>query len=91
MVAPEKLMTLEAQTNGAYDKASARALGLAVGARWVVYGHVAAGTANLFVATVLDDRTVYADSFTLDDAPARCKSFAAAAAARLATEPPPRP
>jgi hypothetical protein len=91
VVAPEKLMTLEAQTNGVYDKASARALGLAVGARWVVYGNVVAGTANLFVATVLDDRTVYADSFKLDDVKARCTSFAAAVAARLATEAPPQP
>ncbi len=91
VVAPEKLMTLQAQTNGVYDKASARALGLAVGARWVVYGNVVAGTANLFVATVLDDRTVYADSVKLDDVKARCTSFAAAVAARLATEAPPQP
>jgi CHAT domain-containing protein len=87
VVAPEKLMTLQAQTNGAYDEARARALGLAVGARWVVYGNVASGTAHLYVATVLDERTVYADSFPLDDAKARCTAFAAAAAARLATEP----
>ncbi len=83
VVAPEKLMTLEVKTNGAYDKTSARALGLAVGARWVVYGNVAAGTASLFVSEVLDDRTEYADSFRLDDVAARCKAFAAAAAERL--------
>ena len=87
VVAPERLMTLVAQTNGAFDRASARAVGLAAGARWVVYGNVAAGTANLFVAAVLDDRSVYADSFPLDDPQARCKSFAAAAARKLATAP----
>ncbi len=76
-------MTVQAQTNGALDRDSARHLGLAVGARWVVYGNVAGGTANLFVASVLDDRTVYADSFPVDDSKQRCVSFAAAAAARL--------
>lgn len=91
VVAPEKLMTLEAQTNGAYDKDSARKIGLAVGARWVVYGNIASGTANLFVSAVLDDRTVYADSFRIDDARSRCIQFATAAAARLATEPPTKP
>jgi len=89
-MAPEKLMTLTAQTHGAYDRASARALGLAAGARFVVYGNVAGGTANLFVSAVLDDRSVYADSFVVGgDARARCVAFAAGAAARLATEPVP--
>ena len=84
-------MTMQTQTNSALDRDSARHLGLSVGARWVVYGNVAGGTANLFVASVLDDRTVYADSFKLDDSKKRCVSFAAAAAARLATEAEPRP
>src|SRR5207253_5286871 len=56
VVPPEKLMTTEAQTNGAYDKARARALGLALGARWVIYGNVAGGTANVFLSEVLNDR-----------------------------------
>jgi len=83
VVAPEKLMTLQAQTNGVYDRASARALGLAVGARWVLFGNIASGTAHLTVAAVVNDETVYADSFPLDNAASRCKSFAAAAAPRL--------
>ncbi|MGZ3408365.1 MAG: CHAT domain-containing protein, partial [Polyangia bacterium] len=91
VVPPEKIMTTQLHTNGAQDKASARSLGLAVGARWVVYGNVARGTANLFVSEVLNDRVVHADSFTLDDPHARCVSFAAAAAARLAAEPPSTP
>jgi hypothetical protein len=90
VVAPEKLMTLEAQTNGVYDRQSARALGLAVGARWVLYGNFAGGVANLYVVEVVDDRSIYADSARVDDAHARCTSFAAAAAARLKAEPTPR-
>jgi CHAT domain-containing protein len=90
IVPPEKLMTVQAQTNGALDRGSARALGLSVGARWVVYGNVAGGTANVFVAEVLNDRTVFADSFKVDDVKARCTSFAAATAARIAAEPPSR-
>jgi CHAT domain-containing protein len=89
VVSPERLMTLQAQVNGALDRTSARALGHAVGARWVVYGNVASGTAHLFVSEVLNDRTVHADSFTVDDPTARCTSFAAAAAAHLAAEPNP--
>ena len=88
VIPPEKLMTTAIQTNGAYDKASARRFGFAVGARWVVYGNVADGTANLFVSEVLNDRTLHADRFTLDDARGRCASFAAAVAAHLAAEPP---
>ena len=84
VVAPEKLMTLQAQTNGAYDQPSARALGLAVGARWVVYGNVAAGIATVSVSEVLNDRTVYTDRFPLDNPRDRCHAFAAATAARLA-------
>ncbi|MDB4970865.1 MAG: hypothetical protein JWN44_6554 [Myxococcales bacterium] len=87
VVAPEKLMTTQAQTNGAYDKASARALGLALGARWVIYGNLSDGTANLFLSEVVNDRTVHADSFRVDDVKMRCTNFAAAAAARLAQEP----
>ena len=86
VVAPEKLMTVQAQVNGVQDRASARALGLAVGARWVVYGNIARGTASLFVSEVLNDRVVHADSFTIEDPRARCTTFAAAAAARLAAE-----
>jgi len=89
VVPPERFMTLQVQTNGAYDKESARQLGLAVGARWVLYGNIALGTANLFVSAVLDDHTVYADSFRLGDTKAACTGFAAQAARRLATEPPP--
>ncbi|MCU1282957.1 MAG: hypothetical protein JWM53_6503, partial [bacterium] len=91
MVAPEKIMTVQVQTNGVQDKASARALGLALGARWVVYGNIERGTANLFVTEVLNDRVVHADRFTLDDPRARCTAFAAAAAKRLAAEPLPTP
>jgi CHAT domain-containing protein len=90
VVAPERLLTPEAQTNGVYDRASARALGLAVGARWVLYGNVAAGRANLFVSAVLDDRLVHADSLDPGDVRAACSRFAAAAAAHLALEPPAR-
>jgi CHAT domain-containing protein len=86
VVAPEKLMTGEAQQNGVYDKASARAFGLAHGARWVVHGNVADGRANLFVSEVLNDRVVHADSFAVDDVKIRCGNFAAAAAARLENE-----
>jgi CHAT domain-containing protein len=89
VVAPEKLMMREAQINGAYDKASARMVGLGVGARWVVYGNVAGGVANLFVSEVVNDRTVHADSFRVDDTKAACTHFAAAAAGRLAQEPRP--
>lgn len=88
VIAPEKLMTGQAQTNGVYDKTSARAFGLSVGARYVVYGNVAGGRADVFVSQVLDDRSVHADSFDIDDANRRCRQFAAAAAARLADEPP---
>ena len=91
VVPPERLMTIQAQTNGALDRQSARNLGLAVGARFVIYGNVASGTANLFVASVLDDRTVYADSFPLDDPRPRCLAFARSAAPQLATEPTPHP
>jgi CHAT domain-containing protein len=84
VVAPEKLMTLQVQTNGAKDKASARQLGLALGARWVVFGNVAAGTANVFVSNVVDDFTLHADSFRLDDVDGQCARFAATVAARLA-------
>jgi CHAT domain-containing protein len=84
VVAPEKLMTLQAQTNGAYDRASARALGLAVGARWVVFGNVDAGVADLTVSEVLDDRTIYSARFRIDDPRARCTDFAAAVAGKLA-------
>jgi hypothetical protein len=91
IVAPERLMTLQTQTGGALDKDSARAVGLAVGARWVVYGNIVTGTANLFVASVLDDRVVYSDSFRADDPKSHCVSFAKAAAERLATEAPPHP
>jgi hypothetical protein len=88
VVAPEKLMTLQVQTGGAVDKGSARQLGLAVGARWVVFGNVAAGTANVFVTNVLDDFTVHADSFRVDDVKGQCARFAAAVAARLARDQP---
>jgi CHAT domain-containing protein len=88
IVPPEKLMTIQAQTNGVYDKGSARALGLAVGARWVLYGNVAGDTANVFVNEVLNDRPVHADSFKIDDIKARCTKLAADVASRLATEPP---
>src|SRR5262249_41669420 len=87
IVPPERLITLQAQTHRAIHRGSARALGLAVGARWVVYGNIADGTANVFVAEVLNDRTVHADSFRLDDVKARCTSFAAATAERIAAEP----
>ena len=87
VVPPEKLMTLTAQTNGAYDKSSARALGLAAGARWVLYGNIASNTANLFVSEVLNDTTLYADSFPLDDIPTRCRSFASTVAPKLLAEP----
>jgi hypothetical protein len=88
VVPPEKLMTRQAQTNGVFDKASARALGLASGARWVIYGNVAGGAANLFVSEVVNDRTVHADTFPVDDVKMRCTNFATAAAIRLAMEPP---
>lgn len=87
VVAPEKLMTLVAQTNGAFDKASARALGLAAGARWVLYGNITSNTAHLFAAEVLNDRSIYADTFPLDNPAAGCKSFAAALAPKLLAEP----
>jgi hypothetical protein len=86
VVAPEKLMTAEVQAPAVFDKASARAFGLAHGARWVLYGNVADGRANLFVAEVLNERTVHADSFAIDDVKLRCQSFAAAAAQRLRAE-----
>jgi CHAT domain-containing protein len=86
VVAPEKLMTGEAQQNGVYDRASARAFGLAHGARWVVYGNLASGRANLFVVEVLNDRLVHGDSFAADDVKIRCTNFAAAAAKRLENE-----
>lgn len=86
VVAPEKLMTAEAQTQ-VFDKASARAFGLAHGARWVVYGNVAGGRANLFVAEVLNDKTVHADSFAAADVKQQCTRFAAAVAERLKSEP----
>jgi CHAT domain-containing protein len=90
VVPPEKLDTLEAQTNGALDRLSARRIGLAVGARWVVYGNVAAGTANLFVSAVIDDRTVHADSFAVSgNGRPQCTRFAAETAAALAHEPEP--
>ena len=57
VVAPEKMMTLQAQTNGVYDKDSARAFGLAVGAEWVLFGNIAGGVAHLTVVAVVDDRT----------------------------------
>ncbi len=87
VVPPEKLMTLLAQANGAYDQERARSVALSAGARWVVYGNVDTGTAHLFVSDVPDGRTAYADSFRLDDPRARCTAFAAAVAARLAGEP----
>lgn len=88
IVPPANLDTLEAQTNGALDRLSARRIGLAVGARWVVYGNVAGGTANLFVSAVIDDRTVYADSFPVSgEGKRQCTRFAAEAAAALAKEP----
>jgi CHAT domain-containing protein len=80
VVAPEKLMPIEASMNGALDRLRARQIGLAVGARWVLYGNVAGGTANVFVAKVVDDLTVYADSFALDDIRQRCRDLAIAAA-----------
>jgi CHAT domain-containing protein len=80
VVPPERLMPIEAATNGALDKLRARQIGLAVGARWVLFGNVAGGTANLFVAKVMDDLTVYADSFTLDDVRKRCHEVAVATA-----------
>ena len=83
VVAPEKLMTPEAQTNGVMDKDSARRFGLAVGARWVLYGNLAGGTANLFVAEVVNDLVLYADSFPVDDSARRCRQFAAAVAAHM--------
>jgi hypothetical protein len=88
VVPAEKLLGAHVQANHVWDKDSARALGLAVAARWVVYGNVAGGTANLFVAEVRNDRIIHADSFPLDDANVRCINFAAAAAARLHQEPP---
>ena len=89
VVPPASLDTLEAQTNGALDRMMARRIGLAVGARWVVYGNVAGGTANLFVSGVVDDRTVHADSFKVaGEGKAECTRFAAEAAAALAKEPP---
>jgi len=87
VVAPEKFMTLEAQTNGAYDKPAARALGLAIGARWVIYGHVANNTAILHVSDVLDDRDLYDATFALDDVHVRCTAFAKAATVHLLAEP----
>ncbi|HEX4457827.1 MAG TPA: CHAT domain-containing protein, partial [Polyangia bacterium] len=90
VVPPANLDTLQAQTNGALDRLSARRIGLAVGARWVVYGNVAGGTANVFVSAVIDDRTVHADSFAVSgDGKSQCTRFAAEAAAALAKEPPP--
>lgn len=90
VVPPEKLATLQAQTNGALDRINARRIGLAVGARWVVYGNVAGGTANLFVSAVVDDRTIHADSFPIaGDGRAQCTRFAAETAAALAHEPEP--
>jgi hypothetical protein len=86
LVAPEKLMPIEAATNGALDRMRARQIGLSVGARWVLYGNVAAGTANVFVAKVVDDLTVYADSFALDDTKARCRQVAAGAAQAIAND-----
>lgn len=83
VVPPEKLMTAEAQTNGVQDRASARRFGLSMGARWVLYGNVANGTANLFVAEVMNDLVVAADSFPLDDPKRRCAEFAAMAATHL--------
>jgi hypothetical protein len=89
VVPPANLDTLLAQTNGALDRLNARRIGLAVGARWVIYGNVAGGTANLFVSAVVDDRTVHADSFHVaGDGKAECTRFAAEAAAALAKEPP---
>lgn len=91
VVPPEKLMTLQAQTNGAYDQASARALGLAVGARWVLYGNVDAGVAHVAVSEVMNDRAIYDAPIALDDPRAGCTAFAAATAAHLLREPPPSP
>jgi CHAT domain-containing protein len=88
VVAPEKLMTLEAQTNGALDRPSARALGLAVGARWVIYGNVVHDTATLYVSDVLDDKSIYDATFPLDDVHVRCNAFAKAAAVHFLAEPP---
>jgi CHAT domain-containing protein len=87
VVPPEKMMTLQAQTNGVYDKASARAFGLAVGAKWVLFGNVVGGVAHLTVAEVVNDRAIYEDRFRIDDPRARCVELAAATAARLAAEP----
>jgi CHAT domain-containing protein len=88
VVPPEKLMTLQVQTSGALDRASARQLGLAVGARWVVFGTVASGRGQLAVSHVVDDLELYRDNLALDDVKAACARFAAAVAARLRAEPP---
>jgi hypothetical protein len=88
VVPPEKLMTLQAQTGGAQDKGSARQMGLAVGARWVIHGNVTRGAAHLSVSHVVDDYTVYADTLGLDDVNQSCRRFAAAVAERLAQEQP---
>ena len=90
VVAPERLMTLVAQTNGAFDRASARAVGLAAGARWVVYGNVAAG-----IGEPVRRRGARRSQRLRRQLPPRrsrapaASRFAAAAAARLAAEPPP--
>ena len=92
VVPPEKMMTLQAQTNGVYDRASARAFGLAVGAEWVLFGNIVGGVAHLTVAEVVDDRTIYEDRIRADDPHTSCVRFSAATAARLAAEPPkPKP
>jgi CHAT domain-containing protein len=83
LVPPENVMTLQAETNGAMDRMSARQLGLAVGAKFVLFGHVAENNASIFVAKVVDDVTVYGDSFPVDNVPKRCKQVAAAAAKAL--------
>ncbi|HEX6838904.1 MAG TPA: CHAT domain-containing protein [Polyangia bacterium] len=87
VVPPERLMTLVAQTNGAYDKASARALGLAAGARFVLFGNIASGTAHLSVAEVLNDTTVFTSTFPLDNPTTRCNQFAATVVPKLLAEP----
>jgi hypothetical protein len=87
VVPPEKLMTLQAQTGGALDKSSARQMGLAVGARWVLYGNVTHGAAHVQVSQVLDDFTVYEETLALDSKDA-CARFAAKLAERLQQEQP---
>jgi CHAT domain-containing protein len=86
VVPPENVMPLQAASNGALDKLRARQIGLAVGAGWVVYGNVSGNVANVFVSKVVDDLTVYADTFELDDVRRRCRRFAESAARAIAND-----